>query len=33
MNDLKELLERALADGHGPALGAPADAAGDLARG
>ena len=33
MNDLKELLERALTDGHGPARYAHADAAGDLARG
>ena len=33
MNDLKDLLERALADGHGPARGARDDAAGDLARG
>jgi hypothetical protein len=33
VNDLKDLLERALADGHGPARGARADAAGDLARG
>jgi hypothetical protein len=33
VNDLKDLLERALADGHGPARGAGADAAGDLARG
>lgn len=32
MNDLKDLLERALADGHGP-RDAHADAAGDLARG
>jgi hypothetical protein len=33
VNDLKDLLERALADGHGPARDARADAAGDLARG
>lgn len=33
MNDLKDLLERALADGHGPARPAQADVAGDLARG
>jgi hypothetical protein len=33
VNDLKDLLERALADGHGPARGAHADPAGDLARG
>ena len=33
MNDLKDLLERALADGHGPARDALADPAGDLARG
>jgi hypothetical protein len=33
MNDLKDLLERALADGRGPAPGAQADPAGDLARG
>ncbi len=33
MNDVKDLLERALADGHGPAPDQPVDAAGDLARG
>jgi hypothetical protein len=33
VNDLKDLLERALADGHGPARHAAADPAGDLARG
>jgi hypothetical protein len=33
VNDLKDLLERALADGHGPARHATADPAGDLARG
>jgi hypothetical protein len=33
MNDLKNLLELALSDGHGPDPDQPADPAGDLARG
>ncbi|HEY7146505.1 MAG TPA: hypothetical protein VH637_19870 [Streptosporangiaceae bacterium] len=33
MNDLKDLLERALDDGHGPDGAGPADPAADLARG
>jgi hypothetical protein len=33
MNDVKDLLELALSDGHGPGPGGPADPAGDLARG
>jgi hypothetical protein len=33
MNDLKDLLELALSDGHGPDPSLPADPAGDLARG
>lgn len=33
MSDLRDLLERALADGHGPQAGVLADPSGDLARG
>ena len=33
MDDVKDLLERALTDGHGPSPDQPIDAAGDLARG